>query len=77
MHLKLNAVNTKLIWFDRRSRPDDDKQIKNLNLDSSCYIPPSDVIRGLWLNMTQHISSTARTCFFHRRRILLVSETLP
>src|SRR6218665_1264713 len=75
MRLKLNATKTEFIWFDRRSRLDDDKKTKNLNLDPQCTIPPSDVICDLGvlldrrLNMTQHVSSTARTCFFHLRRI--------
>src|SRR6218665_488484 len=59
---------------DRRTRVDDNKT-KHLNLDPQCSIPPSDVVRDLGvlldckLNMTQHVSSTARTCFFHLRRI--------
>ena len=65
MRLKLNATKTELIWFYRRSRLDDDKKTKNLNLDPQCCIPPSDVMRDLGvfldctLNMTQQVSSTA------------------
>src|SRR6218665_1575289 len=74
MRLKLNATKTELIWFDRRTRVDDNTT-KHLNLDPQCSIPPSDLVRDLGvlldckLNMTQHVSSTARTCFFHLRRI--------
>src|SRR6218665_4153466 len=45
-------------------------------------IPPSDVVRDLGvlldckLNMTQHVSSTVRTCFFHLRRIRQVRRCL-
>src|SRR6218665_3419536 len=73
MHLKLNATKTELIWFDRRSRVDDNTT-KNLNLDPQCSIPPSDVVRDLGflldcrLNTTQYVSSTTRICFFHLRR---------
>src|SRR6218665_2984248 len=69
MRLKLNATKTGLIWFDRRSRLDDDKKTKNLDLDPPCCIPPFDLIRDLGvlldcrLNKTQHVSSSARTCF--------------
>src|SRR6218665_504045 len=65
---------TELIWFDRRTKVDDNTT-KHLYLDPQCSIPPSDVVRDLGvlldckLNMTQHVSSTARTCFFHLRRI--------
>ena len=82
MRLKLNATKTELIWFDRRSRPDDDKQIKSLHLESNCTILPSDVIRDLGvlldssLNMTQHISSVAKACYFHLRRIRQVKRCL-
>jgi len=60
-------LKIELIWFDRRSTLDDDNSTKNLNLDPQCSIPPSDVIRDLGvlldcrLNMTQHVSCTART----------------
>jgi len=70
-----------LIWFDRRSRVVDNAT-KHLNLDPQCSIPPSDVVRGLGvlldckLNMTQHVSSTARICFFHLRRIRQVRRCL-
>src|SRR6218665_1371187 len=70
MRLKLNATKTELIWFDRRSRVVDNS-IRHLNLDPQCSIPPSDVVRdlgvllGCKLNMTHHVSSTPRTCFFH------------
>src|SRR6218665_4130315 len=46
-----------------------------VNVDPQCSIPPFDVVRDLGvlldfrLNMTQHVSSTARTCFFDLRRI--------
>src|SRR6218665_2052533 len=81
MRLKLNATKTELIWFDRRSRVDDNPT-KNLNLDPQCSIPPSGVVRDLSvlldcrLNMTQHVSTTARTCFFHLRRIRQVRRCL-
>ena len=81
IRLKLNATKTELIWFDRRSR-EDDKTTKNLNLDPQCSIPPSDVIRDLGvfldcrLNMTQYVTSTARTCFFHLHRIRQVTRCL-
>ena len=39
MRLKLNATKTELIWFDRRTRVDDNTT-KHLYLD-----PPSDVVR--------------------------------
>src|ERR1043165_330880 len=80
MRLKLNATKTELIWFDRRSRPDDDKQIKSLHLESNCIILPSDVVRDLGLlldsspNMPQHISSVARSCYFPLRRIRQVKR---
>jgi len=70
-----------MIWFDRRTRVDDNTT-KHLNLDPQCSIPPSDVVRDLGvlldckLNMTQHVSSTARTCFFHLRRIRQVRRCL-
>src|ERR1043165_9798550 len=82
MRLKLHATKTELIWFDRRSRPDDDKQIKSLHLESNCTILLSDVVRNLGvlldstLNMTQHISSVARACYFHLRRIRQVKRCL-
>src|SRR6218665_3547191 len=66
---------------DRRSRVDNNTT-KHLNLDPQCNIPPSDVVRDLGvlldckLNMTQHVSSTARTCFFHLRRIRQVRRCL-
>src|SRR6218665_453221 len=81
MSLKLNATKTELIWFDRRSRVDVNTT-KNLNLVPQCSIPPFDVMRDLGvlldcrLNMTQHVSSTARTCFFHLRRIRQVRSCL-
>src|SRR6218665_1449990 len=79
--LKLNATKTELIWFDRRSRVVDNTT-KQLNLDPQCSIPPSDVVRDLGflldckLNMTQHVSSTARTRFFNLRRIRQVRRCL-
>ena len=63
-----------LIWFDRQNSQDEDKSLKILNIDSSCSIPPSEVVRDLGvlldcnLNMTQHISAIARA---------QTSETLP
>src|SRR6218665_2935534 len=72
---------TELIWFDRRSRVVDNTT-KHLNLDPQCSIPPSDVVRDLGvlldckLNMTQHVSSTARRCFFHLLRIRQVRRCL-
>src|SRR6218665_2981070 len=81
MRLKLNATKTELIWFDRRSRVVDNIR-KHLNLDPQCSIQPSDVVRDLGvlldckLNMTQHVSSTARTCFFLLRRIRQVRRCL-
>src|SRR6218665_1182330 len=82
----IHAFETKchkaeLIWFDRRSRVVDNTT-KHLNLDPQCSIPPSDVVRDLGilldckLNMTQHVSSTARTSFFHLRRIRQVRRCL-
>jgi len=81
MRFKLSATKTELIWFDRRSRVDDNTTM-HLNLDPQCSIPPSDVVRDFGvlldckLNMTQHVSSTARTCFFHLRRIRQVRRYL-
>src|SRR6218665_1562475 len=81
MRLKLNATKTELIWFDRRSRLVDNSTT-HLNLDPQCSIPPFDVVCDLGvlmdckLNMTQHVSSTARTCFFHLRRIRQVRRCL-
>src|SRR6218665_3802466 len=69
---KCHKNRTDLVW--PRSRVVDNTT-KHLNLDPQCSIPPSDVVRDLGvlldckLNMTQHVSSTARTCFFHLRRI--------
>src|SRR6218665_216627 len=72
---------TELIWFDHRSRVDDNAT-KHLNLDPQCSISSSDMDRDLGvlldcnLNMTQHVSSTARTCFFHLLRIRQVRHCL-
>ena len=80
--LKLNATKTELIWFDRRSGLDDDKKIKNLNLDPQRSIPPSDVIRDLGvlldcrLYMTQHVSSIHGQNMFFPPTQNSTSETL-
>src|SRR6218665_2998894 len=60
---------TELIWFDRRTRVDDNTT-KHLYLDPQCSIPPSDVVRDLGvlldckLNMTQHVSPQGQNMLF-------------
>src|SRR6218665_3396104 len=59
-----------------------DKRTTEGDSGTQCSIPPSDVVRDLGvlldckLNMTQHVSSTARICFFHLRRIRQVRRCL-
>src|SRR6218665_2634724 len=67
--LKLNATKTEL-------KADCMMTIKErMPILTHCSISPSDVMRDLdvlldcRLSMTQHVSSTARTCLFHLCRI--------
>ena len=82
MRLKLNASKTELIWFSSRKIPDIDETSLNINIDANCCIQPADVVRDLGvyldrnLTMTNDISSVAKACFFHLRRIRQVKRSL-
>ena len=80
LRLKLNASKTELIWFSNLAK---EKQPNfTVKIDDNCIIEPSDVVRDLGvlldnkLSMTHHISSVAKSCFFHLRRIRQIKGCL-
>jgi hypothetical protein len=82
MRLKLNTSKTELIWFDRRSGSHSDLKTLSLQLDETCSIQPSTVVRDLGvlldstLSMSHHVNFMARACFFHLRRIRQIKRCL-
>ena len=82
MRLKLNTSKTELIWFDRRSGSHPDLNTLSLQLDKTCSIRPSTVVRDLGvlldskLSMSNHVNSVAKACFFHLRRIRQIKRCL-
>ena len=58
MRLKLNTTKTELIWFDRQDQSDEIKSLKILKLDSSCSIPPSEVVRYLGVLLDCNLNTT-------------------
>ena len=75
MRLKLNPSKTELIWFDRRAMSCTELLDEHLHVDDACIIQPTEVVRDLGvlldsqLSLSNHITSVARACFFHLRRI--------
>lgn len=82
MRLKLNASKTELIWFNRHPMPSCDILHSVLNLSPDCSIKPAEFVRDLGvlldsaLSMKNQISSIAKSCFFHLRRIRQVKKSL-
>src|SRR6218665_1247089 len=82
MRLKLNTTKTELLWFGRRSQSNLGLKTLSLQLNDSCSIQPSNVVRDLGLlldsklSMSMHIGSVTKAFFFHLRRIRQIKRCL-
>src|SRR6218665_969942 len=82
MRLKLNTTKTELLWFGRRSQSNLGLKTLSLQLNDSCSIQPSNVVRDLGLlldsklSMSKHIGSVTKAFFFHLRRIRQIKRCL-
>src|SRR6218665_2387256 len=82
MRLKLNTTKTELLWFGRRSQSNLGLKTLSLQLNDSCSIQPSNVVRDLGvllvskLSMSKHIGSVTKACFLHLRRIRQIKRCL-